>query len=188
MCSHSRYCATHCNALQHTATKTLQRAANVPLDMLILGVQSQQVHCNTLQHTATHCKTLQHSATLCNTLQHTATHCNRLQQTHCNKHTATYFNGAARYAHSRCAVTAGTLQHTTTHCNTLQNTATHCNTLQHIHCNTYTATNSCIYVLCVLICLSFCITATHWRTPRCIHVFPAHMLIWGYRHSRCVDV
>jgi len=45
--------------------------------MLILGVQSPQVHCNTLQHTATHCKTLQHTATHCNT--YTATH--TLQQT-----------------------------------------------------------------------------------------------------------
>ena len=75
----TRWYATHCNTLQHTAT-----------------------HCNTLQHTATHCNTLQHTATHCNTLnihiegvtrwsqyvlrQHTATHCNTLQ------HTATHYN------------------------------------------------------------------------------------------------
>ena len=42
--------ATHCNTLQHTATR--------------------------MQHTATHCNTLQRTATHCNTLQHTVTHCN----------------------------------------------------------------------------------------------------------------
>ena len=41
---------THCNTLQHTATRY-----------------------NTLQHNATHCYTLLHTATDCNTLQQTAT-------------------------------------------------------------------------------------------------------------------
>jgi len=70
--------ATHCNILQHTATrcKTLHYA----------------LHCNTLQHTATHCNTLQHTATHCNTLQHTATHCNTLLHT---AHTATHHRAAS---------------------------------------------------------------------------------------------
>ena len=45
--------ATHCNTLQHAATKQ--------------------------QHTATHGNPLQHLATLCNTRQHTTTNCKTLQ-------------------------------------------------------------------------------------------------------------
>ena len=59
--------ATHCNALQHTATHS--------------------THCNTLQrtaahmqHTATHCHALPRTAIRYNTLQRTATHCNTLTQ------------------------------------------------------------------------------------------------------------
>ena len=61
--------ATHCNALQHTA--------------------STATHCNILQptaHNASQCDTVQHSATQCNTLQqcdtvqHTATQCNTVQR------------------------------------------------------------------------------------------------------------
>ena len=61
---------THCNTLQHTATRcsTLQHAA---------------AHCNTLQHTATRCSTLQHAAAHCNTLQHTTTRCSTLHAVSC---------------------------------------------------------------------------------------------------------
>ena len=96
----TRFIATHCNTLQHTAT---------PYNPL----QHTATYCNTLQHTATHYNTLQHSATPCNTLQHTATHCNTLHHTasYCNtlEHTTTHHN---------------TPQHIATRCNTLQRTAT----------------------------------------------------------------
>jgi len=136
--------ATHCNTLQHTATRiatncnTLQHAlqqiatryhrpckkvshpTNTPLANIKL----------TLQHTATHCYTLQHDA-----LQHTVLHCNALPlhlvrdinltlqraATHCNtlRHTATH-----------CDTLRHTLQHTATYRNTLQQTATLCHRLQ----------------------------------------------------------
>ena len=57
--------ATHCNALQHTATRVeCGRVANGTAG-------SCNIRYNTLKHTATHCDTLQHTATHCNTLQHT---------------------------------------------------------------------------------------------------------------------
>jgi len=81
--------ATHCNTLQHAATKQQHTATHGnPLQHLA-------TLCNTRQHTTTNCKTLQHAARapllcsrlhtytrvhICNTLQHTATHCNTLQQ------------------------------------------------------------------------------------------------------------
>ena len=70
-CQHT---ATHCNALQHTATQ--------------IAMQRTATHCNTLQQnyrcltdktTSAHCNTLQHTATHYDA-QHTATHCNTLQR------------------------------------------------------------------------------------------------------------
>jgi len=113
-----QHAATHCNKLQHAATR-YNIHCNTPIDLVARLIS----HCDTLQHIAIHCNTLQHTRhihykTLLNlitrlhsALQYTATHCN-------------------------------TLQHTATHCNTLQYTATyiaiHCLTslLEFIaHCN-----------------------------------------------------
>jgi len=90
--------ATHCNALQHTATHS-------PIHSVIDVVECVATHCNILQHTATHCNTLQHihlfiqSLMLLSVLQPTATYCNALQHTttHCN--TFTY-----SFSHWRCWV------------------------------------------------------------------------------------
>ena len=91
--------ATHCNALQHTATHCISVNTR-------LFSHKETYICSTLQHTATHCNMLQHNAHkefgfvicvnkrsiqskdiyICSTLQHTATRCNTLQ------HTATYYN------------------------------------------------------------------------------------------------
>jgi len=49
--------ATHCNALQRTATHIL-----LPYNRISIRY-TWYVHCNALQHTATHCNALQHSAT-----------------------------------------------------------------------------------------------------------------------------
>ena len=56
---------THCNTLQHTAT----RAATHTYQVTHLLVHLPYQLCNWLQDTATHCNTLQHIATHCNTLQ-----------------------------------------------------------------------------------------------------------------------
>ena len=66
-CSHI---ATHCNTMQHAATKPSQN---------IETRQEDAINCNTLQHAAARCNMLQHSATRCTTLQHAATRCNTLQ-------------------------------------------------------------------------------------------------------------
>ena len=90
--------ATHCNALQHTATH-------------------RNTHCNTLQHTTTHCNTQECSsivsflhynaqdtpppslatdiATHCNTLQHTAT--NRSARQFVNRESSGFPEGHLRY-------------------------------------------------------------------------------------------
>jgi len=121
-----QHTATHCNTLQHAATRTQYSRTDTSYDYRIqlytvcipqykqsltdtsLPLPSTPTSAGFCEHTATHCNTRQHTATHCNTLQHTATHCS-------------------------------TLQHTATHCNALQRTATHCNTLQHtaIYCNTH---------------------------------------------------
>ena len=76
--------ATHCNALQHTATHCCTQEGWITTNTL----QHTATHCNTLLHTQegwittntlpTHCNTLQHTATHCNTLQHTAAHTGRV--------------------------------------------------------------------------------------------------------------
>jgi len=68
-CSHI---ATHCNTMQHAATKPSQN---------IETRQEDAINCNTLQHAAARCNMLQHSATRCTTLQHAATRCNTLHLT-----------------------------------------------------------------------------------------------------------
>jgi len=83
--------ATHCNALQRTATHATHCDA----------LSRTATHCNTLQRTATHCNALQRAATHCNTLRRTATHCDALQ------HTATHCN-----ALHRTATPCNTLQRT----------------------------------------------------------------------------
>jgi len=114
--------ATHCNALQRTATHQrynvgMNRETFVPTPSLSSVSHSEPiVYClRCLQDwlAATHYDThvlLQHPATPFNTLQRTATHCNALQHT--------------TILMSFC----NTLQHPSTHCNALQHTATHCNT------------------------------------------------------------
>jgi hypothetical protein len=80
---------THCNTLQHTATRS---------NSLQLSVAACNTSCNTLQPTATHCRIVRldsrhrMTATHCNAQQCTATHSDSLQHK---------------------------LQHTSTHCNTL---------------------------------------------------------------------
>ena len=117
-----RNAATHCNTLQHTATRcntAIHCNKVVTLDddrlprILLLDpsaginlfhyVKNAATHCN-LQHIATHCNTLQHTVIHCDTLRYTVTQSNTLQ-----------------HAATRC----NTLQHTGKHCNTLQHTATH---------------------------------------------------------------
>jgi len=56
---------THCNMLQHTATRCNRTQA-------IHGHRCHSQRCGRIQLTATHINTLQHTATHCNTLQHTA--------------------------------------------------------------------------------------------------------------------
>jgi len=89
--THSRlqHTATHCNKLQHTATRDTSA---------IISWWLHTQDCNTLQHTATHCNKLQHTATRdksaivswwlythdSSTLQHTASHCN-------TRHICNYF-------------------------------------------------------------------------------------------------
>jgi len=109
--------ATHCNALQHTASHT---AAHCTALQHTATHNSHNTHfvassTSTPAHTATHCNTLQHTATHCTALHHAAPHCTALQHT---THTSWQ-------AHHRLL---NTLQHTATHCNTLQQTATHHNT------------------------------------------------------------
>jgi len=151
--------ATHCNTLQHTATRhttthnnTLQHTKAIEwVEFYVpLSLQHTATHCNTLntthdntqqtqQHTATH-KSDRVSRILCdiltathyNTLQHTATHCNT---THGNTQQHTR---AIEWVELTVKLS---LQHIATHCNTThsntqQHTATHSNTLQHTatHC------------------------------------------------------
>ena len=74
---HALQCtATHCDILQHTATRATHRDALRPTATHCNTLHYIALHCNTLHHTATHCSTLH-----CSTLQHTATHCNTLQHT-----------------------------------------------------------------------------------------------------------
>ena len=71
-----RHPATHCNALQCTATHCRwrddeTRRSDDLHDENLTGWRTV-TQCNTLQCTATHCNTLQHTAIHCDTLQHTA--------------------------------------------------------------------------------------------------------------------
>ena len=59
--------ATHCNTLQHTATRHTYGSV---LTSSLMDCTLSVCHYNALQHIATHCNTLQHTATHCNTLQH----------------------------------------------------------------------------------------------------------------------
>jgi len=121
--------ATHCNTLQHTATRC-------------------NTHTNLSYHWigATHCIAPQHTATYCNTLQHTAnfscipsdkrnTHVlqHKLQRKahvlqHKHTHTAIYCNTHSYYWIRECNTHMHTLPHAATHCNTLQHTAIHLKT------------------------------------------------------------
>ena len=88
--------ATHCNTLQHTATRIIQcnrhywsKPIHLHFDwsydiwrrdtkwLMMYGTGTRVA----LQHTATHCNMLQYTVSHCNTLQHTPTHCNTLQHT-----------------------------------------------------------------------------------------------------------
>ena len=56
-----QHTATHCNTLQHTATRSFHEWHDSFVSVTGLNVYSA-THCNTLQHSATHCNTLQHTA------------------------------------------------------------------------------------------------------------------------------
>ena len=81
-----RNTATHCNTLQHTATRQEPSRRHDPMHL-----QDTATHCNALHHPATHRITLQHAASMqepitasksmCNRLQHTTIHCNTQQHT-----------------------------------------------------------------------------------------------------------
>jgi len=64
------HAATHCNALQHTATPCiiLGGAANLRREVALQHLHHAATGCNRLQHAAAHCNTLQHTATHCYTL------------------------------------------------------------------------------------------------------------------------
>ena len=122
-----QHTATHCNALQHTAT--LQRWAQILKSQLI----TSDVHIYICPKT--HRK--QHTATHCNTLQRTATDCNTTAMgTHSQKVSSILV--IFTYIYIPRPMKSNTLQHTATHCNTLQHTAAPCSTLQHTAtpCNT----------------------------------------------------
>ena len=74
MSTSQKVCATHCNTLQHAAT----RCNTLHGFFQLQHVSKSKRVCNTLQHSATSCNTLQHPATPYNTLQHPATCCNTL--------------------------------------------------------------------------------------------------------------
>jgi len=63
-----RTCATHCNALQHTATHSALHWRKSRLLSSEHALSPKLIDLDTLQHTATHCNTLQYTATHCNTL------------------------------------------------------------------------------------------------------------------------
>ena len=116
-----QHTATHCNALQRTATiscNTLHRKLqNSTLRQRSRGITAVDYNVN---------DTLQHTATYYNILQHTTTH------------TATQFREIAVPAQNE----PDTLQHAARYCNTLWwnwQTTTHCNTMQYTatHCNTH---------------------------------------------------
>jgi len=128
-----QHAATHCNTLQHTATKH-QHTTNI--------LQHAPTHCNTLQHTATKHKVIAANddiAIHCNTLQHTTTHCNApSRNTATRLQCVTSVKGKAVVAKEDVVAHCNTLQHTfTEHCTHY----THCNTHTATHCNTYTATH-----------------------------------------------
>ena len=113
--------ATHCDALQSTATYCNKHNDSLwtRIDIRISPIHQNFTHCDTLRHAATHCNTLHHTiANILTHFRHIPTH----NFTHCN-----------------------TLQHTATHCNTLQHTATHCNTLQHTATNTILSIDTYIH-------------------------------------------
>ena len=167
--------ATHCKALQHTAThcnthiicsslsavllEVIDTKCIIVCSCLLRALQHTAAHCNTLQRTATHCNALQRTATHCNTLQHTAKRCNTLQHTHhllkppastARSHRHKMYN-CLLVPSASTATHCNILQHTAAHCNALQNTATHCKTLQNTakHCYTH--------------CNSHCTPSTPWR-------------------------
>jgi len=135
-----QYTATHCNTLQHTATRT---SGQVLTD---LYASFTATHCNTnASFTATHCNALQHTATHCNILQHTATHTSGHVLTRLyTSFTATHGSTHASFPETHLMIYCNTQQRTATHCNTLQHTATHCNTLQHsaAHCSAHRLTGT----------------------------------------------
>jgi len=116
--------ATHCNILQHTATRKGMQL-NAQCTTLLSTLQHTAIHCNTQQYTATHSNTLQNTAiprvvqssAQCTTvLSHAATHCNILQ------HTATHMVIQLNAYCTNCTILLLMLQHTAIYCNTLQHT------------------------------------------------------------------
>jgi len=103
---------THCNTLQHAATRCNTPNTFRPLQCTNTNLARRTSHCNTLPHTATHCDILQHTVHLARPGHYIAQTRTRLVEvynaTHCN-----------------------TLQPTAPRCITLHHAATRCNTLQH---------------------------------------------------------
>jgi len=136
-CCGTVFFTSHCNILQHTATRWILVVSAPAQDLA-----SMLWYClvyNTLQHTATHCNTLefylclrQHKNSLqCFRTAFFTTHCNKLQ------HAATRWNSTCVCTRTRPrsnALALPSLQHTATYCNIPQHTATYCNTLKFYLC------------------------------------------------------
>jgi len=193
--------ATHCNSLQHTATRsyTLQHTAThcnkfarrhrcFTRQWMSCGISKGATHCNTLHHTATHCNTMQHTATHCNTSPHTATYCNTPARRH-----RCFTRQWMPCDNSKGATHCNTLQHTATHCNTLARRhrcftcqwlpcdisqgATHCNTLHHnaTNCHTlpHTATHcDTLQHTCSPTPLLYTLVNALWHFKRCVVKYP----------------
>jgi len=142
-----QHAAICCNMPQHTATRLATHAASLPCTRYTathcVTLQHTAPPCNVLHHAvATRVASCKMLVLQCNALQHTATHCNALQ------HTATHYNFSdfCPLVPSSLRCTAphyNTLHHTAPHCNTLQHTATHCNTLHDT--NTFFISTSDLY-------------------------------------------
>jgi len=105
--AHASSSSTHCNTLQHTATR-----CSTWVNLLALMAHNAQ-HCNLLQHTVTHCNTRLH---LLPCLAHTTTPCNTTAPASPLAHTATHCNILAALQHMQHAAPASS---SGAHCNTL---------------------------------------------------------------------
>jgi len=161
----STYTATHCNALQYTATdQTFALAATRKANEAFL-ITMQHTLQHTVTHIATHCNMLKHTATdkscalaawmrrqishtstrcntHCNTLQYTITNCNEHCNKHCNTHCNTHYNTQCTKlqqtgpVHWRHrGVETRRMLQHTLH-HTATHYATHCATQVATHCNT----------------------------------------------------